>query len=67
MGLKNNLELKGGLYPEALLIRCIFLFPGQEMSVHVDGLINGGVGAYRHQFTLAVNCNIVVQNSRNMH
>ena len=54
MGLKNNLELKGGLYPEALLIKCIFLCTGQEMSVHLDGLINGGVGAYRHQFTLAV-------------
>ena len=50
MGLKNNLELKGGLYPEALLIRCIFLFTGQEMSLHLDGLINGGVGAYRRIF-----------------
>ena len=54
MGLKNNLELKGGLYPEALLIKCIFLCTGREMSVHLDGLINGGVGAYRHQFTIAV-------------
>ena len=47
MGLKNNLELKGGLYREALLIRCIFLFTGQEMSLYLEGLINvinGAVG-----------------------
>lgn len=53
VGLKNNLELIEGLYPEALLIRCIF-FTGQEMSLYLEGLKNGGMGAYKHQFTSAV-------------
>ena len=34
-------------------MRCIFLFTGQEMSLYLEGLINGGVGeegmgVYRH-------------------
>ena len=54
MGLKNNLELLGRFISRGTFNQMFFFVSGPEMSVHLDGLINGGVGAYRHQFTLAV-------------